>query len=75
MLALGKMYFQGIRAVAKGGWRCWYWLKCVSRAWGQFKSGFLFDQFSPRLLYHTTLVGQWVSVADALFYVSKTFEK
>ena len=40
MLALGEMYFQGIKAVAKGGWRCWYWVKCVSRAWREFRRGF-----------------------------------
>ena len=24
----------------KGDVRCWHWVKCVLRAWGQFKRGF-----------------------------------
>ena len=40
MLALGEMCFQGMGAVAKGGFTCWHWVKCVFRAWGQVKRGF-----------------------------------
>ena len=39
MLAVGEMCFEGTGAVEKGGLRCWQWVKCVLRAWGQLKKG------------------------------------
>ena len=24
----------------KGGWRCWHYVQCVLRVWGQLKRGF-----------------------------------
>ena len=40
MLALGEMCFEGMGAVANGVLRCWHWVKCVLRAWGQVQRGF-----------------------------------
>ena len=40
MLALGEICYEGIRAVEKGGLRCWHCVKYVLRAWGQLKRGF-----------------------------------
>ena len=40
MLALGEMCFQGMGAGEKGVLRCWHWVKCVLRAWGQLQRGF-----------------------------------
>ena len=34
------MCFQGMGGVEKGGLRCWHWVKCVLRAWGQLKRVF-----------------------------------
>ena len=39
MLALGEICFEGMGGVEKGGLRCWHWVKCVLRAWGQLKRG------------------------------------
>ena len=52
-------------------------MKCFLRAWRELKRVFVLfffnNQLSPRLFYHTTLVIQWVPVADVPFYVSTTF--
>ena len=32
--------FRGHGGSRKGGLRCWHWVKCVLRAWGQSKRGF-----------------------------------
>ena len=40
VLALGEMCFEGMGAVAKGGFTCSCWVKCVLPAWGQMKRGF-----------------------------------
>ena len=32
--------FCGHGVSCKGGLRCWHWVKCVLRAWGQLKRGF-----------------------------------
>ena len=40
VLALGEMCFEGMRAVEKGGLRCWHWVKYVLRAWGELERGF-----------------------------------
>ena len=40
MLVPGEICFEGMGAVEKGGLRCWHWVKCVLRAWGQLQRGF-----------------------------------
>ena len=40
MLALGEICVESMGAVEKGVCRCWHWVKCVLRAWGQLKRGF-----------------------------------
>ena len=40
MLALCEICFEGMGGVEKGGLRCWHWVKCVLRAWGQLNRGF-----------------------------------
>ena len=37
---MGEICFGGMEGSRKGGWRCWHWVKCVLRAWGQLKRGF-----------------------------------
>ena len=32
--------FCGHEVSCKGGFRCWHWVKCVLRAWGQLQRGF-----------------------------------
>ena len=32
--------FYGHGGSWKGGLRCWHWVKCVFRAWGQLQRGF-----------------------------------
>ena len=32
--------FCGHGVSCKGGFRCWHWVKCVLRAWGQLKRAF-----------------------------------
>ena len=32
--------FCGHGVSCKGGFRCWHWVKCVLRAWGQLQRGF-----------------------------------
>ena len=39
MLALGERCFASMGADEKRGLRCWHWVKCVLRAWGQLKRG------------------------------------
>ena len=40
VLAPGEMYFEGMGAVQRGGFRCCHWPKSVLRVWGQLKRGF-----------------------------------
>ena len=40
MLALCEICYEGMGGVRKGALRCWHWMKCVSRAWGQLERGF-----------------------------------
>ena len=39
VLALCEMCFSGHGGGSKEGLRCWHWVKCVLRAWGQWKWG------------------------------------
>ena len=56
---------RGFEVLALGE-MCFAGMRAVEKA-------FFFDLFSLRLFYHTTLVTQWVPVADVLFYIPTTF--